>query len=245
VLLLWAVLDYGRDVVTLIQAARYAAIAMVARSALDAYTDIANLGDHPNYWEHDTAADASSWKQLLERASRGGNPMLKGLSENDLLPVGRRKNAQELKALQAKGVEKLSIDERFKRAQLTNEYESMYSLLSSEVHNNISGLQSRYIDWDEKSAWLVPTGETSSHSHHYEDACTLTMSEIVIQSTEKVLRLLGHGTAVMSPARSQLECIWKRAQAQEAFDRAAAEARRAEVRNAQQVEPNGVKGASD
>ena len=121
VLLLWAVLDYGRDVVALIQGARYGAIAIVARSALDAYTDIANLGDHPNYWEHVTAADASSWKQLLERASRGGNPMLKGLSEDDLLPVGRRKNAQELKALQAKGVEKLSIDERFKRAQLTNE----------------------------------------------------------------------------------------------------------------------------
>jgi hypothetical protein len=91
----------------------------------------------------------------------------------------------------------------------------MYSLLSSEVHNNVSGLQSRYIDWDEKSAWLVPTGGISSRSHHYEDACTLTMSEIVIQSAEKVLRLLGHGAAVMSPARSQLACIWKRAQAQE------------------------------
>jgi hypothetical protein len=235
VLLLLTVLDYARDVVALIHAARYGAIAIVTRSALDAYTDIANLGDHPNYWEHLAAADASSWKQLLERASRGRNPMLKGLSEDDLLPVGRRKNAQELKALQAKGVEKLSIDERFKRAELTNEYESMYSLLSSEVHNNVSGLQSRYIDWDEESAWLVLTGKTSSHSHHYEDACALTMSEIVIQSTEKILRLFRHGTAVMSPARSQLECIWKRAQAQEEFEQAAAEVRRAEIRNAQQI----------
>ena len=49
----------------------------------------------------------------------------------------------------------------------------------------------------------------------------------------------------LSPARSQLECIWKRAQAQEAFEQAAAEARRAEVRNAHQVEPNGVKGGND
>ncbi len=245
VVLLWAVLEYARDVVVLIQAARYGAIAIVVRSALDAYADIANLGDHPDYWEHLAAADASSWKQLLERASRGGNPMLKGLSEDDLLPVGRRNNAQELKALQAKGVEKLNIDERFERAQLTNEYESMYSMLSSEVHNNVSGLQSRYVDWDGESAWLVPTGETSRHSHHYEDPCTLTMSEIVIQSTEKVLRLLGHGTAVMSPARSRLEFVWKRAQAQEAIDQAAAQARQAGVRSALQVEPNAVKGASD
>jgi hypothetical protein len=75
VLLLWTVLDYARDVIALAQAARYGAIAIVARSALDAYADIANLGDHPEYWEHIAAADASKWKQLLERASRGGNPM--------------------------------------------------------------------------------------------------------------------------------------------------------------------------
>jgi hypothetical protein len=225
VLLLWTVLDYARDVIALAQAARYGAIAIVTRSALDAYADIANLGDHPDYWEHLAAVDASKWKQLLERASRGGNPMLNALSEAELLPLGRRKNAQELKALKAKGVEKLDIDERFERAQLTNEYESMYAILSSEAHNNVSSLQSRYIDWDEKSAGLVPTGETSSHSHHYEEPCILTMSEIVIQSTEKVLRLLGHGAAVMSPARSQLEHIWERAQAQEAIRQMTAEAR--------------------
>jgi hypothetical protein len=51
----------------------------------------------------------------------------------------------------------------------------------------VSSLQSRYIDWDESHAWVVAPGETSRHSHHYEVACTLTMSEIVLQSTEKVL----------------------------------------------------------
>ena len=128
ILLLWTVLDYARDVVALAKAARYSAIAIVTRSALDAYADIANLGDHSDYWEHLAAADASTWKKLLEQASRGGNPMLKALSEDELLPLGRRKNAHELKALQAKGVEKLDIDERFERAQLTNEYESMYGI---------------------------------------------------------------------------------------------------------------------
>lgn len=228
VLLLWAVLDYARDVVSLAQAGRYGAIAIVTRTALDAYADIANLGDHPDYWEHLAAADASKWKQLLERASRGSNPMLKALSEDELLPAGRHKNAQELKALQAKGVEKLDIDERFERAKLTNEYESMYAILSSEVHSNISSLQSRYIDWDDKRAWLVPSGGVSSHSHHYEEPCTLTMGEIVVQSMEKLLTLFGHGTAVMSSARSQLEDIWKRARAQEESDKAMAEARQTE-----------------
>ena len=215
ILLLWTVLDYARDVMALSLAARYGAISIITRSALDAYADIANLGDHPDYWRHLVAADASKWKQLLERASSGKNPVLNDLSADELLPIGRQKYAQELKALQAKGVKKLDIDERFKRAGLTNEYESLYAILSAEAHNNVSGLQSRYIDWDETSAWIISYGDASSRSHHYQEPCTLTMSEIVIQSTEKVLALLGHGTAVMSAARSQMEDIWKRVQANE------------------------------
>ncbi len=215
ILLLWAVLEHARDIVALNSAARYSAISLITRSALDAYTDIANLGDHADYWQHLAAADASKWKQLLERASHGKNPVLRAFSQDELLPIGRRHTAQELKALEAKGINKLGIDERFRRAGLTHEYESMYAILSAEVHNNVSSLQSRYVDWDEARVWVVAPGEISRHSHQYEDACTLTMSEIVIQSTEKVLTLLGHGTAVMAPARLQLERIWKRAQAEE------------------------------
>jgi Family of unknown function (DUF5677) len=215
ILILRAVLDYARDIVALNRAARYSGVAPITRSALDAYADIANLCDHPDYWQHLAAADASSWKQLLERASHGKNPVLRAFSQDELLPIGRRHTAQELKALEARGIDKLGIGERFQQAGLTHEYESVYAILSAEVHNNVSSLQSRYIDWDESRAWVVAPGEMSRHSHHYEDACTLTMSEIVIQSTEKVLTLLRHGTAVMSPARSQLERIWKRAQIEE------------------------------
>jgi hypothetical protein len=214
-LLLWAILDHARDVLALGRGARHGAVPLITRSALDAYADIANLGDDPDYWQHLAAADLSKWKPLLERASAGKNPVLKALSEDELLPVGRRHNAQELKALQAKGVEKLDIQERFRRAGLTNEYEATYAILSAEAHNNVSSLQSRYIDWDENRAWLVGAGQQSSHRHHYEEACTLTMGEIVIQSIEKVLELLGHGIAVMGPARLQLEQIWKRAQAED------------------------------
>jgi hypothetical protein len=215
VLLLRVVLDHARDVVALNKAARFGAVAIITRSALDAYADIANLGDHASYWEHLVAADASSWKPLLERASQGKNPVLKALSEDDMLPVGRAHYAQELKAMQAKGVAKLDIGERFQRAGLTNEYEATYAILSAEAHNNVSGLQSRYIDWDENSAWIIDVGQESRHRHHYETACTLTMSEIVIQSMEKMLRLLGHGIAVMGPARLQLGQIWAQAQAEE------------------------------
>ena len=45
----------------------------------------------------------------------------------------------------------------------------MYAMLSAEVHNNVSGLQSRYIDWDDDKAWIVGVGNESTHRHHYEE----------------------------------------------------------------------------
>jgi hypothetical protein len=103
VLLYYAILDRARSIAALAEAQAYSAIPIVTRSALDAYADIANLADHVGYWEHLEEADASKWKPLLERASRGGNPALKGLAESDLLPRGRRQFSQELKELRAKG----------------------------------------------------------------------------------------------------------------------------------------------
>lgn len=199
---------------TLARAGAVTAIPIITRSALDAYTDIANLAEHPRYWENLIALDAAKWKALLERTSQGENPVLKGLSHDALLPAGRRKYARKLKALRAKGVHSLGIAERFDRAGLTHEYESVYSILSDEVHNNVSVLQSRYIDWDE--AWIVPQGEVSENAHHYELPCTLTMGEIVLRSTEKLLRLFGHGIAVVSQPLRDLELIWSRAQAEDA-----------------------------
>jgi len=61
-------------------------------------------------------------------------------------------------------------------------------------------------------------GETSSHSHEYEMPCTLATGEIVLRSTEKVLRLFRHGVAVLAPGFKELDQLWQRAQAEETQD---------------------------
>jgi hypothetical protein len=215
VLLFYAILDHARSIAVLADARAYSAIPVVTRSALDAYADIANLADHSRYYEHLEEADAAKWKPILERASRGGNPALRSLAESDLLGPGRKKFAQELKELRARGVNSLGVEERFQRAGLNNEYESMYSLLSAEVHNNLSSLQSRYIDWNDERAWVIEQGTSSEHAHHYERPCVLTMGEIVIHSAEKLLKLFGHGSAMLSDVNVELARIWSLAAAED------------------------------
>lgn len=217
-LLLYAVLDYARSVVALGKAGAYAGIPVVARSALDAYVDICNLCDHADYWRNLEAVDSGKWKALLERASEGGYPALDGLRKDALFPVARRKYSKEHKALRAEGVKPLEVHERFEKAGLQNEHGSIYAILSDATHNNLSGLRSRYMDYDDAEAWLVGPGEISRHSHHYEYPSLLTTGEIVLQSIEKVLRQFGHGLAALGPAFRELERLWERVRAEDSSD---------------------------
>jgi hypothetical protein len=215
VLLLYAVLDYARSVTALANAGAFAGIPVIARSALDAYVDICNLCDHADYWRTLEAVDAAKWKALLERASAGGYPALEGLRKDALFPVARRKYAKELKQLRAEGIKTLEIYERFDKAGLKNEHGSIYAILSDATHNNLSGLRSRYMDYDDTEAWLVESGEVSRHSHHYELPSTLTTGEIVLNSIEKVLRQFGHGVAALGPAFRKLDRLWERLRTEE------------------------------
>jgi hypothetical protein len=215
ILLLYALTDHGRVELNLARAELFTGIGVITRSAIDAYADLCNVCDHPGYFENLEAADASHWKKFLEVASQGRVAALKALSESDLLPVGRRMYAEELRRLTAKGVRVLSIEQRFERAKLKDEYQSLYALLSAEVHNNLSGLRSRYIDRNDDDAWLVRPGMFSRHDHNYGRPCTLNMGEMIVKGTEKVLRLLGHGVAVISGAERELQRIAALAQTEE------------------------------
>jgi hypothetical protein len=215
ILLLYALTDHARVALGLARGAAFTGIGPTTRCAIDAYADLCNVCECPRYFKHLDAASAFHWKKLLERASAGRIAALKALTDSPLLAVGRKKFAAELKTLKAQGIEPLDIDERFKRAKLTDEYQSLYAILSAEVHNNIAELQSRYIDGDDASAWLVQPGQFSKHDHNYGRPCTLTMGEMIVKATEKVLRLFGHGIAVISNAGRELDRISDLAKAEE------------------------------
>jgi hypothetical protein len=205
--LLLVITDYARGVASAGVAETFAGIPGQTRSALDAYVDIANLCDYPDYWKHLEAADAGSWSKVLQAASRGGNPFLQAITASEYLRDGRSYYARKLKTLASSGIEKLNIDERFEKAGLKNEYEAAYGLMSAEAHNNVSSLVSRYFDITEDEIRLRQPGEDNQKTAHYELPCTLMMSEILLRSTEKVLKHCGHGVAKLSEAYERFHAI--------------------------------------
>ena len=159
---------------------------------------------------HLEAADARSWKKVLEQASKGSNPYLEKLSEEEYFAKGRRLQSERVRELEKKGVTKLEVEERFKRAGMTLEYEGGYSILSAEAHNNISFIINRYFDLRPSQPVLRHQGEISPEQHRLDKACTFNITEIVLMSAERVLRLCGHGVAVLSPANSEFDRIMAR-----------------------------------
>ena len=203
--MLLAVRDYARGMIALGDARVPLAMPGTVRSALDAYVDIANLCEHADYWKHLEAADASSWSKLLQAASRPGNPFLKAIRESESLSIGRSVYADRLRELSSLGISKLEIGERFEKAGLKHEWESAYSLMSAEAHNNVSHLLNRYFEFRGDEYGLRLPGGESPDAPQFDLSNMLLMSDILLHATEKVLRHCGHGVAVLAAARFQFE----------------------------------------
>lgn len=213
--LLRTTIDHATAVSALIDGRLYAAIPVVARAALEAYVDLVNVCDYPRYWRDLELADAREWQKLCERASAGRNPYLFKLTSSPLLPPGRRLHADVVREGAAHGAARQSAEDRFVKAGLRAEYESAYSLLSAEAHNNVSYAVCAYFDATAEPPRVRTHRTASDLSPHYEKSCPLMLSEIVLNGCEKVLRKLGHGIAVLSEPRTELERVCSVLAAQE------------------------------
>lgn len=203
--LLHVVIEYATAAHTIAAAGMFYAPTPIHRAALEAYVDIANACARRDYCENLEAADAFTWKRLLQHASSGSNPLLKEIAEAEFFETGRRMYSDKVRELEKKGAKKLEPGDRFALAGLTDMYEAAYSMLSAESHNNISFVTSHYFDLSAEPPSVRPPGSWPGNGA--PRAVTLNMAEIVLNSADKVLRLCGHGTAVLSAAMGELEAI--------------------------------------
>jgi hypothetical protein len=200
-----AVIEYAKAVHEIVLRRLFYAPTALHRAALEAYVDIVNASEDRGYCEHLEAADSLSWKRLLERASAESNPLLKEIAEAEFFETARRMHSERVRQLEKKGVKKLEPAERFQLAGMTDEYEAAYAMLSAEAHNNVSFITNHYFDVRAEPPMLrIPGSRPTSGA---PVAVTLNMAEIALSSTDRVLCLCGHGTAVLASTRRELERI--------------------------------------
>jgi len=146
-----SILELSKVILVLYDARSPIGIAIILRTLLEAYADFKNLCNDPTYGNYLELNNICEELKLYDEAKIGGNPYLEGVVNIQ----GRDEHLQKLRKrkelLKGKGFKKLKIFEKFQKAQLLNEYRSIYILFSSETHNNLSALDLRHMSIDENS----------------------------------------------------------------------------------------------
>jgi hypothetical protein len=183
-------LTYG--CMALIEKQQLSAFPAVFRGLLEAYADFRVCLREPEYFK---SMNASFLKEKLRALNKTmtspGNPYLAGLGRSD--PQGEKTALEsELAELQAKGHIALGVWDRFSKAGLEEEYQSIYWLLCLDAHNNVSSLEDRHIEKQGSDYRVVLFREEDlSDLIRYFD----TLIATVIDSTMKIHEFLDSGVA--------------------------------------------------
>jgi len=106
------------------------------------------------YIDHMTASYVGQWLTLLKEAKKGTNPYLASISASQDLDRQITDHEKQVRQLEARGKKPLGVFERFKQANMVDEYRLLYNFLSCDSHSNIRALISRHIDRGTKTSRL-------------------------------------------------------------------------------------------
>lgn len=178
---------------------------LLLRSALEAYVDLHNLVDDPDYPDHMLAEWQYQRSRVLKSAVNRGadNPYLVNLAGNPHLQQGLDEAEAELKRLSDDGHGRLRVRERFDRVGELDRYETVYAHLCWRSHNNLPALAERHIevasDGSREVAFFRPLGESTIQM--YAD----TLARIVANSYDLLTQVVGNGRACLEGIREAMK----------------------------------------
>lgn len=140
-----SVLELTRGICTLLKFDARLGTPSLFRSLLEAAVELTNLLKDRNYLDHMNASHKEQWLKVLREAQAGKNPYLASIAGLPELSTQIDKETAELDALRKKNRGPLNVFQRFSRAQMEEEYRSLYNFLSCDAHSNIRALISRHI----------------------------------------------------------------------------------------------------
>ena len=125
------------------------------RTFLEAYVEFYNLAQDPKYGYFIEANDLKEWLRVLRAARDTKNPDLAKIAALPNLASIIANSERELQDLKKKGCEPLDICAKFKRADMEEEYRSLYNFLCTDTHSNKRALINRHAEISDGDYELV------------------------------------------------------------------------------------------
>jgi len=141
-----SMIEMSSTIVLCIESKRRIGVPILFRSLLEAYVDFKNLAADRSYLNHMQITWHKELLRALRAAKGGGNPYLSDIQRASNLDSEIRARSSELDRLRGKGCRSFSVAERFKKAGMVKEYDSLYAIMCGHTHSDISGLIDRHIE---------------------------------------------------------------------------------------------------
>ena len=118
------------------------------RAFLEAAVELRNLTRDSGYIEHINASYEDQWLEVLKEAKKGTNRYLAKIAAMPDLDAQIKDHERKLTEFSSRGIRPLSVYKRFERADMVEEYRSLYNFLSCDSHSNTRALISRHVELD-------------------------------------------------------------------------------------------------
>lgn len=139
------ILELVEEIVSANRESSKISVPIISRSILEAFVDLKNVVTDEDYCNIIELDWLRGWKLTMENALTD-NPYLVDIKADPNLKEGIEEHERRLNELKELGTKKLTAQQKFEKAGLANEYETMYRWTSSHSHGGLQALISRHIN---------------------------------------------------------------------------------------------------
>jgi hypothetical protein len=150
-----SLIEQTGSLLALINTKKRAGTDAIFRSFVEAFVDIINLINDPEYINFMRSKYHAEWLKVMKESAKGTNPYLAGMATIPDFDKVIDEHENNLNELKKNGFSQLTIADAFKRAGMEDVYRSVYNFLCSESHNNIRSLIARHIDFSGEDFGIV------------------------------------------------------------------------------------------
>jgi hypothetical protein len=161
----------------------------ILRQMLEINAEILILLEDPSFLEHLKYKNLKS-HEMRFRNAKAGNPYLSKIAGMNDFDEVAASNAKSLSKIDRKWARNVSVEEKFRLAQLEHVYDGLYRSLSDHTHSNFGALVSRHVK-------IGPSGdEPTFHAFDHGNRSqflevTTSLYECLLHISERVLVRFG------------------------------------------------------
>lgn len=140
-----SIVELSSSIKVLYQSGHFTAIPVLLRTILEAFVDLCNLCQDPTYGYSLIMNSHNESLRFLKAAQNDQNVYANMIAQDPDIDEHISNFETKIGTLKTNGHKRLNVRERFEKADMGDEYQTIYNMLCTASHNDIRALHSRHL----------------------------------------------------------------------------------------------------